>query len=487
MKKPIFILALASLLFAGCLTRDLSEGNSVLSNDVEEVFAASDFFLEGNDSTATVRITSNRSWSAHLNDLDNPVDEAIGEPVPWGYLSTEDHPNLTNATDVVDLKVTFRRNYSKTPVNGVLKIYSEGGLKKTISLKQAGVKYYLDASCATLDPSDEGEEVVVNVACNTKWNVEIKKGATADAILERPEGVDHYRLKLRFKENEEKVKKNLTLKFSAPECNPVELNFVQSESRSDIPVLEGIYKLISNGKATYALMPRLIAEKALDLGTGEAVQNVKYYYKISEKGFDDIDTPTVEDPEIPEDGITLLTETTSTGTYVKMGVNPLRFIKILAVAEGYRKSYEQIILRSWLFGSKLDDLDGMWGVGSSSSVNNFPLEYYGLTFTKNGTTNSGWSYRFSLQQGTDVTTPPDFGTRGAMYVRGNASNGSDVYFYIGETSLGTKNIKCTSSAPQDFASETGIIGDGDLFKMSLPNAALQTWIISVMEQKKYKP
>ena len=57
MKKPIFILALASLLFAGCLTRNLSEGNSVLSNDVEEVFAASDFFLEGNDSTATVRIT----------------------------------------------------------------------------------------------------------------------------------------------------------------------------------------------------------------------------------------------------------------------------------------------------------------------------------------------------------------------------------------------------------------------------------------------
>lgn len=486
MKKPIFILALASLLFAGCLTRDLSEGNSVLSNDVEEVFAASDFFLEGNDSTATVRITSNRSWSAHLNDLDNPVDEAIGEPVPWGYLSTEDHPNLTNATDVVDLKVTFRRNYSKTPVNGVLHIYSEGGLKKTISLKQAGVKYYLDAKCAVPEPSDEGEEVYINVACNTKWSAAIKSGSTADAVLETPTGEDHGRIVLRFKENEEKVKKNLTLTLSAPECNPVDINFVQSESRSDIPVMEAVLGLTSSGLTSHQLQPRLIALKAINLETGEEVPGVKFHYLMGEKSFDDIGIPNVEDPEIPEGGLKLLVESSKSTEYYKISPHGNIYIKVLAEVEGYRKSYEQILVRNWQFGTKYDDLDGE-SLTTSGNRSIFPVEYYGLNFMQKAQTNKDWATRISIQKGNDVTIAPIFGTRGAMYVKGNSSNGADVTFYAGETVLGSGSVKCTSSAPQFVVSGTDAVGTGEMFKMTIATNAMQTWNITLMEQKKYKP
>ena len=489
MKKPILLLLLSLSVWTGCLSYETAESSAMLSNDVDEVLVASDFFLEGNDSTAVVRITSNRSWSAHLNDLDNPIDESYpDQSVPWGRLSVEDHPNLTNAVDVVDVVVTFKRNYSKTPVRGVLNIYSDGEKKKSVNLTQAGVVYYLSAKCASLEPSDEGESVVIKVQSNNKWTAEILPGATADAILENTNGEDNGEVHLRFRENEYKEAKTLSLRLNATECEPVVINFTQSESKSDLMLMETICKIVPSGLTGYALQPRVAIEKAINLESEEDVSGVRYHYTISDVSFDAAGTPTAEDPEVPEDGIQIVPESTESKVYLTIPPHGTWYINILAEADGYRKSYEHVQVRNWQFGRYYDTMNGEL-YQTTASTRNFPKEYYGLTFSHQAYTRQALTNRLSVTAGNLVSVPTQFGSYAAVYLKGDTANtvGCVLTFYHDGVEIKALDFQATAAACKAETLAPQAVAPGDNLSFKVANNTIQVYNITGIEQIKYKP
>ena len=68
-----------------------SEDRAVTIPSEDALLVEAEFLSDGDDVRSLV-IRSNRSWFAHLNDLDNPVDPADPEAsVPWGWLSVDHH------------------------------------------------------------------------------------------------------------------------------------------------------------------------------------------------------------------------------------------------------------------------------------------------------------------------------------------------------------------------------------------------------------
>ena len=71
-KKTVAMLMAASLLWS-CIGSNDEENDSLLEVSDNEIVAQAEF-VSDTDKEKTVVIRSNRSWFAHLDDLDHPVD-----------------------------------------------------------------------------------------------------------------------------------------------------------------------------------------------------------------------------------------------------------------------------------------------------------------------------------------------------------------------------------------------------------------------------
>lgn len=232
--KILPFLLIPSLL-AGCLNRETAESSvSAPTSDVDEVTISADFMAEEGDSTKTVLITSNRSWSAHLNDAANPVP--VGEFVDWAYLSEDGFLNLSNTTVTKAIKIIFSRNKVNVPINGILEIYSQGKLAKTLNIHQLGAIYHLDATAESSDVPAAAGEVIINVNCNTAWTARVADGATANVSLGSTGGYESGKLSVIFEENfSTKEKKSVSVILSAEDCDDKIITFNQGLA---IPYLE---------------------------------------------------------------------------------------------------------------------------------------------------------------------------------------------------------------------------------------------------------
>ncbi len=138
MKKTLYISLLAlMMLVLGCSRQPAGEAEPRLSTDTESISAPSSFG-EGDSKVFTVVVRSNRSWTAFVNDLDNPsdpVDEA--SRVTWVTLSTDLHQNLSGVQDETALELTFTDNDAALPRRGELDIYCGGGIMARIPIVQA--------------------------------------------------------------------------------------------------------------------------------------------------------------------------------------------------------------------------------------------------------------------------------------------------------------------------------------------------------------
>lgn len=232
--KILPFLLIPSLL-AGCLNRETAESSvSAPTSDIDEVTISADFTAEEGDSTKTVLITSNRSWSAHLNDLDNPVP--VGQKVDWAYLSEEGFLNLSKKTVTKEIKIIFLPNKINIPNKGVLEIYSEGKLSKSIAINQLAAVYRLDAQVESTDVSAAAGDVIIKVNCNTAWTARVADGATANATLPVSSGYESGELKVKFGENfSTKETKSASIIISAEDCEDKIIAFNQGLA---IPYLE---------------------------------------------------------------------------------------------------------------------------------------------------------------------------------------------------------------------------------------------------------
>lgn len=213
----------------GCLEQNVTMGDAELNPDTDSVIAKAEFLPGQSDSVCTVRITSNRSWFAHLNDLDNPV--GIDEPVPWGKIDVKDHFNITSVTDEVDLKITFNRNYSQTAINGTLDFFSEGKKVFSLPVKQEGAVYHLSVTQNKEEANCDADYIILSVNCNTNWTATLLEGATAEVTIDGNGGFDPGQIRVDFKDNFDAAHgKEASILFTATDCNDTTLVLKQSKA-----------------------------------------------------------------------------------------------------------------------------------------------------------------------------------------------------------------------------------------------------------------
>ena len=145
MIKNIFIALTSACLLYACIGTDVSDNKADMSSDVAEITVQAEFVADG-DNVRTVVIRSNRSWFAHLDDLDHPIDPSDPQArVNWATLSVEHHQNLTNTIEETEIVITFNENFSPVAINGVLNIWCEGEIMKSIPIVQTGRVYHVFA------------------------------------------------------------------------------------------------------------------------------------------------------------------------------------------------------------------------------------------------------------------------------------------------------------------------------------------------------
>ena len=231
MSRKIVSMLTAGFLFWGCMGVNDTENDSLLDVSDTEIVAQAEFVSE-TDKTKTVVVRSNRSWFAHLDDLDHPVDPADPDAkVSWATLSVEHHQNLTNTTVETEIVITFNENLSGDAVNGVLNIWCEGKIVKSIPVTQKGRLYRVSAHTDIVQAKCDSDIVPVTVDCNTKWTARISAESTADVRLDVESGTGEGTLNVIFGENfSQTEEKTAEIIFSAKNCEDYALTISQGRA-----------------------------------------------------------------------------------------------------------------------------------------------------------------------------------------------------------------------------------------------------------------
>lgn len=251
---PALVLTLA--LCWSCIGEESSEKTAAVEISQDELVAQAEFVPGVSDSTLTVRIRSNRSWFAHLNDEDNPIDPSDPDAaVPWGYLSVERHSNLTGTADETDVTVTFRRNFSQSDIHGVLNVYSEGRIATSVKITQLGAVYHLGAEAPLSVAQCDGDTLTIAVDCNTAWTARVSS-STADVSIDRTEGFDPGTVKVTFGENFSLSDKSATVTFSAESCPDVNVALSQNKAEPYFAFLGASSRSVIGGEGAVSLTLR---------------------------------------------------------------------------------------------------------------------------------------------------------------------------------------------------------------------------------------
>ena len=236
-KKTVAMLMAASLLWS-CIGSNDEENDSLLEVSDNEIVAQAEF-VSDTDKEKTVVIRSNRSWFAHLDDLDHPVDPTDPDArVSWASLSVEHHQNLTNTTVETEIVITFNENFSGDAVNGVLNIWCEGKIVKSIPITQEGRLYRVSAHTDISQAKCDSDIVPVTVDCNTKWTARISEESTADVRLDVVSGTGEGALNVIFGENfSQTEEKTAEIIFSAKNCEDYTLTISQGRAVPYVHIL----------------------------------------------------------------------------------------------------------------------------------------------------------------------------------------------------------------------------------------------------------
>ena len=240
--KHQFTLAftITTIFLSGCLGNKETD-TETLYTDVESVTATAEFLPGSDENEKIVIVSSNRSWYAHLNDVDHPV--AVDQEVEWASLDVREHLNLTKVLDQVPIAIRFNRNFSQTAIQGKLDFYSGGEVFLSVPVTQEGAVYHLQATPDKTDANCNHDVIHISVACNTEWSAQIVS-ATANVSLDKISGFDPGTVSVSFDENYEVKKKYAQIKISASGCEDVFIDLTQDES---VPYLKlspsNIYQL----------------------------------------------------------------------------------------------------------------------------------------------------------------------------------------------------------------------------------------------------
>lgn len=231
MFRKIFAMLVISSFVWGCIGINDSDDSTILSVSETEILVQAEFTSE-NDKCKTVVIRSNRSWFAHLDDVDHPIDPADPDAkVKWGTLSVNHHQNLTNTIDETQVQIIFNENYSADRVNGLLNIYCEGKIMQSIPVTQEGLDFRIMAQAQSDFAQCDADTVAVSVDCNTSWTARVSEESTANVTIDCNKGFRNGSLNVIFDENfSETEDKTAKVIFSAKNCEDYVLTITQNKA-----------------------------------------------------------------------------------------------------------------------------------------------------------------------------------------------------------------------------------------------------------------
>ena len=261
MIKNIFIALTSACLLYACIGTDVSENKADISSEVAEITVQAEFDADG-DNVRTVVIRSNRSWFAHLDDLDHPIDPSDPQArVNWATLSVERHQNLTNTIDQTEIVITFNENFSPVAINGVLNIWCEGEIMKSIPIVQTARVYHVSAHTDVENAKCDSDVVSVSVESNTKWTARVSENSTAEVQLETASGNGSGTLNVIFGENFSQTEdKSAEIVFSAKGCEDYVLTISQSRAVPYVYVLPEYDGRVLSGESRATLKIRSNAD-----------------------------------------------------------------------------------------------------------------------------------------------------------------------------------------------------------------------------------
>lgn len=355
--KKIALFVPAILLLSSCLNKETVEKTVIWpETNVTEVNISADFIPENLDSTKIVKVRSNRSWTAHLNDRDNPVGP--DEQVSWAYLKNSGYTNVSKNTQETDLVIVFRPNLTRIPKNGVIEFFCEGEKCKELDVHQAGIIFRLEASIDKTEAAAEGEVIPIKIDCNTNWTVKAAEGNTADLRFETESGFSVRTINLKVLENEDKTAKIAKIAVCAEDCADVILTINQAPSAGDVKFWEAVpkFSFINGSNADIDHFPLLLIDTEK---TGQDIidAGARFFYTSSTKSFEDAGIPISNDPRLSDKGIDLVGS--------KRVAHSEIYIVILGVCEGYRNTYTRVLVRFWQFGTAFT-LSPCYGLGMSA-------------------------------------------------------------------------------------------------------------------------
>jgi len=468
--KKLFLLSLFNLLlFSGCIDKKDGSGEGFLKTDPETISVSGEF-SELSDSIFVLNVLSNRSWYAHLNYTASPVGP--DEQVDYAYLRNCEGPNFDFSSKTTGLEICFFPNLLNKPRYGVLELYSEGCLRKSIPITQNGIQYSLNAQASKTTINEAGGTAKIAIDCNTFWTARVEKESGFDVTLDSESGYRNDTLTVEFPETDETYERTATVVLSAEDCNDVRIVFTQEKS-SLLPFGQIKTSFIQSGTGTGAV-PVLVIDST-SINPSAIASGATFHYTIGTKNFESLSNPSEADKTIPQTGLSFLPEGYQTVSTATQSYNAF-YIKILAVADGHKQSYTKVLLRNWSFGQKYiysKSQDGLTLSGAAGGKSTYYIRF----------ANSGVS---TMTVSAIATMDGD--CRALMKYHSD-SNTSTVAFKAGADvihSVESKNIPQTT--PSIAVTPNIDIEEGTV--ISLNNLGPKysfLWEFLIMEECKYKP
>ena len=200
MQTKVLTLVLICGTLVGCLRENYAEKEQVLSvpEDHSSLTLEAETLGEGNvyDTVVTqlVNIRANRSWSA--------VIEYEGDEAEWLDLSVDEFLNLHEYSVDEPITLIAQRNKSNNSRRAKIVVSSDSEHVITIPVEQKAQQPFIEVEAERREVLSIGEEVVVNVKCNTEWTASLDQTrTTAGVTLSATEGVDYAVITAAIEEN----------------------------------------------------------------------------------------------------------------------------------------------------------------------------------------------------------------------------------------------------------------------------------------------
>ena len=267
------------------LAASISVDESVLAVEADNALISDPFSGETLSVTDTVQVSSSRSWTVSV------VTDDGGD---WVRPNLQQRINASGSMETVPLVFTFDRYRGHAPRTATAYLYAaEVDAPLAISLTQKAFAPVLEMEAYTSSTgvSALGGECCVIIRSNTSWTASIDNTlSTATPDLSMTAGQDSKAVYVIFQTNvDDERAQTATLVVKAPDCTPVSLEIIQSQSErffrleSEVPAVIEPYEekvlipLRSNGPWTAELKDCTFSGAALEPSAGSNALNGFYF------------------------------------------------------------------------------------------------------------------------------------------------------------------------------------------------------------------